>query len=45
MSLSKINSVFNEYVIVPGQTIIELLETNNITQSELASKTGISKKQ
>ena len=44
MSLSKINSVFNEYVIAPGQTIIELLESNNITQSELASKSGINKK-
>ena len=35
---------FNEYVIAPGQTIIELLEINNITQLELVSKTGISQK-
>ena len=36
---------FNEYVIAPGQTIIELLETNNITLKELANKIGISKKE
>ena len=35
---------FNEYVIAPGQTIIELLETNNITLKELANKIGIGKK-
>ena len=37
-------SQFNEYVIAPGETILELLETYNMTQLDLASKTGINKK-
>ena len=41
--MSKLD-MFNDYVIAPGQTITELLETYNITQLELANKTGISKK-
>lgn len=28
--------MYNKYVIAPGQTILELLETNNMTQLELA---------
>ena len=34
----------NEYVIVPGDTILELLESNNMTQLDLSDKTGINKK-
>lgn len=37
-------SNFNEYVIAPGETIQELLETNYMTQLDLADKTGINKK-
>ena len=33
-----------EYVIAPGETISELLETNCMTQLDLASKLGINKK-
>lgn len=33
-----------EYVIAPGETILELLEVNNMTQLDLADKTGICKK-
>lgn len=36
--------VLNEYVIAPGETILELLEVNNMTQLDLADKTGIHKK-
>jgi len=35
---------FKEYVIAPGETILELLEVNCMTQIDLANKTGISKK-
>lgn len=34
----------NEYVIAPGETILELLESNSMTQLDLANKTGINKK-
>ena len=34
----------NEYVIVPGDTILELLELNSMTQLDLSDKTGINKK-
>ena len=33
-----------EYVIAPGETILELLEVNSMTQLDLALKTGINKK-
>lgn len=42
--MSRNNEQFNEYVIVPGKTILELLETNSMTQIDLAEKTGIHKK-
>ena len=35
---------FEEYVIAPGETLLELLETNCMTQLDLANKTGITKK-
>ena len=34
----------NEYVIAPGETILELLDANSMTQLDLADKTGINKK-
>lgn len=34
----------NEYVIAPGETILELLEVNCMTQLDLADKLGINKK-
>lgn len=37
-------SKMNEYVITPGETILELLEENHITQVDLASKLGLTKK-
>lgn len=33
-----------EYVIAPGETILDLLDANCMTQLDLASKTGINKK-
>ena len=33
-----------EYIISPGETILELLEANSMSQLDLASKTGINKK-
>ena len=41
MSKKELNS---EYIIAPGETIIDLLEANCMTQLDLASKTGINKK-
>lgn len=41
--MSKLN-VYNEYVIAPGETILELLESNGMSQLDLAYKTGINKK-
>ena len=41
--MSKLNE-FNEYIVTPGDTILELLETNCMTQLDLADKTGINKK-
>lgn len=41
--MSKLN-VYNEYVIAPGETILELLESNGMSQLGLAYKTGINKK-
>lgn len=41
--MSKSN-VYNEYVIAPGETILELLESNGMSQLDLAYKTGINKK-
>ena len=35
---------FEEYVIAPGETILELLEVNCMNQLDLADKTGINKK-
>ncbi len=35
---------FDEYLIVPGNTILDLLEVNGMTQLDLASKIGVSKK-
>ena len=35
---------FEEYVIAPGETILELLEINCMSQLDLADKTGINKK-
>lgn len=34
----------NEYIVVPGDTILELLELNSMTQLDLSDKTGINKK-
>lgn len=34
----------DEYVIAPGETILELLEANCMTQLDLSDKTGINKK-
>ena len=33
-----------EYIIAPGETLLELLETNSMSQLDLAMKTGINKK-
>lgn len=41
--MSKLNR-FEEYVIAPGETILELLEVNGMSQLDLADKTGINKK-
>lgn len=41
--MSKLNK-FEEYVIAPGETILELLEVNYMSQLDLADKTGINKK-
>ena len=38
------SKVFNEYVVAPGETILELLEANSMSQLDLADKTGINKK-
>lgn len=38
------NKKLNEYVIAPGETILELLESNSMTQLDLSYKTGINKK-
>ena len=35
---------FNEYIIAPGETILELLEVNCMSQLDLAIKLGMSKK-
>lgn len=35
---------FDEYVIAPGETILEILKVNYMTQLDLANKTGINKK-
>ena len=37
-------SKYEEYVIAPGETIVELLEANCMTQLDLAAKMGITKK-
>ena len=41
--MSKLDK-FEEYVIAPGETILELLEVNCMTQLDLSDKTGINKK-
>ncbi len=41
--MSRLNKI-EEYVIAPGETILELLEINGMTQLDLADKTGIHKK-
>lgn len=41
--MSNLNK-YDEYVIAPGRTILELLEVNCMTQLDLADKTGINKK-
>ena len=41
--MSKLNR-FEEYVIAPGETILELLEVNCMSQLDLADKIGINKK-
>ena len=41
--MSKLNR-FEEYIIAPGETILELLEVNDMSQLDLADKTGINKK-
>ena len=38
------SKVKHEYIIAPGETILELLEVNSMTQLDLALKTGINKK-
>ena len=35
---------FKEYVIAPGETILELLEVNCMTQLDLSNKTGLTRK-
>ena len=35
---------FEEYIIAPGETVQELLETRSMTQLDLANQTGINKK-
>ncbi len=40
--MSKI--IKKEYVIAPGETILELLESNSMSQLDLSDKTGINKK-
>lgn len=35
---------YEEYIIPPGETILELLEANCMTQLDLADKTGVNKK-
>ncbi len=34
----------SKFVVSPGETILELLETNCMTQLDLSNKTGINKK-
>lgn len=41
--MSKTN-MYEEYIIAPGETILDLLEANCMTQLDLASKMGINKK-
>ena len=41
--MSKLDK-FEEYIIAPGETIMELLEVNCMTQLDLSDKTGINKK-
>ncbi len=41
--MSKLDKL-EEYVIAPGETILELLDANCMTQLDLANKTGINKK-
>ena len=41
--MSKLDKL-EEYVIAPGETILELLEVNCMTQLDLSDKTGINKK-
>ena len=41
--MSKTN-IYEEYIIAPGETILDLLEANCMTQLDLASKMGINKK-
>lgn len=41
--MCKLNK-FEEYVIVPGETILELLEANYMSKLDLADKIGINKK-
>ena len=41
--MSKIGK-YEEYIIAPGETVLELLEVNCMTQLDLADKTGIKKK-
>ena len=41
--MSKLNRI-EEYIIAPGETILELLEVNDMSQLDLADKTGINKK-
>lgn len=36
--------MYNGYVVAPGETILDLLEANCMTQLDLASKTGMNKK-
>ena len=35
------NNKFNEYIIAPGETILELLKVNSMNQLYLVSKIGI----
>lgn len=42
--MSKENFKFDEYVICPGDTILELLDSACMTQIDLSNKTGINKK-
>ena len=44
MAKKEITGSLANYLPVPGETIEELLESNNLSQADLALRTGLSKK-